>query len=264
MPSSISGYSICAGGPNEGWDGASHRRRQGRYRGQSAAAAGRIKGPVGGSGTWGQPQPQEACLEQEGPGPQVGVKLLGHPVPRPPDLDRLLHRHAALRRRRGLLLRRLVRRSLGHVLLVPLALGVRQVVAFIGVQRVAQPALNLRPGAGRGEGVGTDGPGPSIAPATHRRLSAERLRTISPRTVRRAPSATPRSRRAPRRGSAHTNRTPHLTQVIPEKVGVLGQVNGLQRQAPQALPPVHCLRSEVMGESVAGDWMRHHQCVPGL
>mmetsp|Transcript_4139 Transcript_4139/g.10620 ORF Transcript_4139/g.10620 Transcript_4139/m.10620 type:complete len:203 (-) Transcript_4139:71-679(-) len=114
-------------------------------------------------------------LEQEAALLALLAVLLGHPVPGPADLDCLPRVYLLLRPepRGGLrVLRGLPRRPLGQVLLVPLALGVREVVPLVPVQGQAQSAL-----------------------------------------VR--------------------------AEVVAHEVGVLGEVDRLQGELAQSLPPVH-------------------------
>lgn len=87
-------------------------------------------------------RPATAHLEEERALLRVGLDLLGHAVARPADLDGLARVHLLhARERQHRVVARLARQPARHVLLVALALRVREVVALVVVQREAELAL---------------------------------------------------------------------------------------------------------------------------
>lgn len=131
-------------------------------------------------------------------------------------------------------------------------LGVRQVVALIGVQRQTQAALDLRAAPHRQApcrgGHAHERPprqAHSAPPATERKQSVQGpSNTLAPAALRCqppfmcavAPPTPPTGRRQVL--------LPYLAQVVTHVVGVLGQINGLQCQAPQPFSPVDSLGME--------------------
>ena len=63
-------------------------------------------------------------LEEQGALGALEVVLLRHPIARPPDLGRFAHSDALVGLRQHRLLQRLPRRTLGQILLMPLALQI--------------------------------------------------------------------------------------------------------------------------------------------